>query len=90
MKQKKFIHFLSKFKFTYPYAFKQDVQATREAFRPQKRTPIIKKMKFITLTFSIYLGNFCLLGSGSRDPIESGSGNIVVLYFKKLEKLCQR
>ncbi len=41
------------------------VQATGEAFSPQKRTSALQKMKFVNL-FSMFVGHFC--------PPESGFG----------------
>ncbi len=50
--------------------FVKDVQATGEAFSPPKRTSSISKQE-ISYLFSIFVGNFCLLGygSGSSRPI---------------------
>jgi hypothetical protein len=41
-------------------------QATREAFRPQKRTSITSKLEIpLLFRFPIFVGNFCPPGSGS-------------------------
>jgi hypothetical protein len=42
------LFFSSKLQLTYPWGFIKDVQATGEAFSPQKRTSRTSKMKFIT------------------------------------------
>ncbi len=45
---------------------------TKEAFSSQKRTSSTSKHE-ISLLFSTFVGHFCPPGSGSTDPIESGS-----------------
>jgi hypothetical protein len=49
--------------FTYPWASIKDVQATKEAFSPQKRTFSTLKHE-ITATFPSFWDHFCLPGSG--------------------------
>jgi hypothetical protein len=60
------INFLGdqKLQFTYPLASIKDVQATGEAFSPQKRTSSTSKHENSVL-FSIFVGHFCPPGSGS-------------------------
>ncbi len=63
------------------------VQATIEAFGPQKKHPSLQKMKIINF-FIIFVGKFCPPGSGfglrirnrilTRDPIESGSTTLAM------------
>jgi hypothetical protein len=60
----KFFFYYQKLQFTYPYASIKDVQATEEAFSPQKY-PALQNI------FSTFKGNFCPPGSGSG----SGSGS---------------
>jgi hypothetical protein len=72
LKNKNTTEFFLNFFAIYPELFIKDVQATGEVFSPQKRTSSIQRMKFITVSISIFLGNFCLPGSGSGGPIESG------------------
>jgi hypothetical protein len=59
------IFFGSKLQFTY-------VQATGEAFTPQKRTSCTSERE-IYYFISMFVGHLCPPGSGSRDPIEYGS-----------------
>ncbi len=66
------IFFDQKLQFTNPYASIKDVQATGEAFSPQKRTSSTSKHEISKLFF---VGHFCGPGCGSRSTelIESGS-----------------
>jgi hypothetical protein len=50
------------------------VQDTGEAFSPQRRTYSTSNNEIYQL-FSMLVGHFCPSGSGSREPIESGSGS---------------
>ncbi len=68
---KVFISFFDqKLRFPYPLASLKNVQATEEAFSPQKRTSSTLKNEIYWLS-NIFVGHFWLHGSGSRDPIES-------------------
>ncbi len=66
--------------FTYPKASEKDVQATGEAFSPQKRTARISKHEIYLLFLFLWV-IFALLDpdpdseSGSIDLIEPGSGS---------------
>jgi hypothetical protein len=52
----------------------KDVQATGEAFSPQKRTSSALKHEFFKLlSTGTFASHFCPPGSGSTDQIESGS-----------------
>jgi hypothetical protein len=62
--EKKDFFFKSKFQFSYPWAFLKDVQATREAFSPQKKHPSTSKHE-IYQHCSIFVGHFCPPASGS-------------------------
>jgi hypothetical protein len=53
-----------KVKFTFTLAFLKDVQATGNAFNPQKRTSSTSKNEIYYL-FLIFVGHFGLSGSGS-------------------------
>ncbi len=57
-----------------PAASLKDVQATGEAFSPQKEYTIPYYKKWNLFTFFNFFGSFCCSGSwsGSRDTIESG------------------
>ncbi len=61
-----------KLQFSYPYAFIKNVQVTEEAFSSQTRTSNTSKHGIF---FLLFMGHFCPpgSGSGSTDPIESGS-----------------
>jgi hypothetical protein len=62
------IFFGSKLQFTYPYVSIKDVQATEEAFSPQKRTSSTFKNKIIN--FFYYCGSFlpCWIRIHIRNP----------------------
>jgi hypothetical protein len=64
--KKNFIFFYQKLQFTYPLASIKDVQATGEAFSPQKRTSSTSKHEISFLYFS---GNFYPPGCGSGSQI---------------------
>ncbi len=63
----------------------KEIQATGEAFSPQKRTSSTLKLK-ISSPFPIFVGNFCISGSGSIrpktevDPCGSESETVVGIY----------
>jgi hypothetical protein len=60
-------------RFTYPWASIKNVQVTEEAFRSQKRTS--SASKHIISKFFYFCGSCGPPGSGSIDPIESGSNS---------------
>jgi hypothetical protein len=74
-----------KLQFTYPLASIKEVQATGEAFSPQKRTYSTPKTEIYQL-LSIFVGHICPPGSGygSRGPIESRSITLVFLVTSSL------
>jgi hypothetical protein len=72
------IFFWSKIATTHSWASIKDVQATGEAFSPQKRTSSTSKDKIFNgflLSWAIFalLDPDCESGSGSRNPIDSVS-----------------
>ncbi len=76
--EKNAIFFDQKLQFTYPHATIKDVQATGEAFSPQREHPTRQNINF--LNFFLYLWDiFTILDpdqdseSGSTDLIESWS-----------------
>jgi hypothetical protein len=66
------------FQFTYPHATIKDVQATGEAFGPQRKHPTRQNIKFLNFFLFLWV-IFTILDpdrdseSGSTDLIESGS-----------------
>jgi hypothetical protein len=72
--EKKLFFFDQKLKCTYSKASIKNVQVTEKAFRSQKRPSNTSKHELIK-KFSTFVGHFCPpgSGSGSTDPIESGS-----------------
>jgi hypothetical protein len=76
-----------KLQFTYPCASRKDVQATEEAFSPQKKHPELQNMKFLNF-FLLLRIIFALLDPdtdpnpesryGSTDLIESGSETLPI------------
>ncbi len=44
--------------FTHPHASKKEVQATEEAFSPQREHPALQNMKLKFLIFSIFFWSF--------------------------------
>jgi hypothetical protein len=61
--------------FNYPYASIKDVQVIEEAFSSQKRPSNTSKHELLNFFFA-FVGHFCPPGSGSTDPIESGSATL--------------
>jgi hypothetical protein len=76
-KKIKFV-FDQKLQFTYPEAVIKNVKVTEDAFSSQRG----QHFKTCTLNKnSTFVGHLCPRGSGSTDPIESGSGSENLLFF---------
>ncbi len=67
----------------------KNVQVTEEAFSSQKRPFNTSKHELKKNCFT-FVGHFCPPGSGSTDPIESGSGSVTLLggRFFDTRQLC--
>ncbi len=63
-----------KLQFTYPMASIKDVQATGEAFSPQKKTSSTKNLSYELFKFLLFLWVILLSWTGSDPDCESGSG----------------
>jgi hypothetical protein len=74
-----------KLQFTYPLASIKNVQDIEEAFSSQKRPSNTSKQENFKF-FLLFVGHFCPSGSGSgsTDPIESGSNPDPQPCFKVL------
>ncbi len=47
----------------------KDVQASEEASSPQRKRPVLQNNTFLTF-FLVFVGHFCLPGSGSAFPMQ--------------------
>ncbi len=78
--------FDKKLQFTYPYAFITDIQATGEAFSPQKENALLSiKFNFFLLLWVI----FPPLVSGSN-PDTYGSGSTTLVEMTNSWQICCR
>jgi hypothetical protein len=72
-----------KLQFTHPYASIRTSKLQKKPSALKGSHPTLQNMNF--KNFSTFVGHFCPPGSGSTDPIESGSGSatLAVVYILK-------